>query len=92
MDNASPMITSYPICKLWAPEGGEKSLPVPFSILVLKRKRNHFFLGAISLMRVMLLSPKTVKNLPRTYEKLRCKGKAKSFSTHLQTTILLLLK
>ena len=32
----------------------------------------NFFLGAISLRRVVVPSPKIVINLPRTYEKLPC--------------------
>ena len=57
-------------------EGGWwKSTPIVFLILDLKRKvKRKFFLGVISLRRVVVPSPKLVINLPRTYEKLHCKG------------------
>ena len=53
-----------------------------------------FFLGAISLGRVVVPFLKIVKNLPRTYEKLLCKGEPYRFisypslGTHTQTVLL----
>ena len=42
-------------------------------------KVESFFLGAIYLVRVVIPSPKRVKNLPKTYEKLHFKWKPYQF-------------
>jgi hypothetical protein len=58
----------------------------PLSITVFKEKflkimrGVYYFLGVISPRAVVVLSPKIVINLTRSYEKLKCKGEPYRFS------------
>ncbi len=51
-----------------------------YPLLTNSFKGCDFFLGAISLGRMIKSSPKIVVNLAKTYEKLHCKGEPYRFS------------
>ena len=58
------------------------------TLLMKKSYGDYFFHWVISLGRVVLPSPKIVINLPRTNEKVHCKGETYWFSgwqTYIQT-------
>ena len=69
-------------------------------VLLIWGEGANFILGAIPLWNVVFPSPKIVIKLPRTYEKLPCKGEPnrfsgkRSFGTNKQTdkTDILILK
>ena len=46
MDNASPMITSYPFCKIGEPAGGRGEFTTPsFNFSFEKKKESFFSMG-----------------------------------------------
>ena len=51
------------------------------------RRWGNFFLGVISLGRVVEHSPKIVTNLPRKYGKLHCKGEPYRFSVQREPLV-----
>ena len=68
----SVCLSSHKYIKLW---GGIEVKNALFLVIKRNFKKNlgGIFLGADSLRRVMVPSPKLVINIPRTYKKLHCK-------------------
>ena len=62
------------IGQLWGRGGWGVDQTPPHYTLVSKNENKSFFLGAVSLWRVVVPFLKIVINLPRTNEKLHCKG------------------